>query len=361
MFEKPGYRRLVLCSYVAALLLLMCGCHGRRGKSVVDLYVDAVMLNELQKHDEAVDNLDKAVEKNENFSLAYSLRGDIHQQMGRYEESADSYQKASELNPWSFHDFFNLGKVYQTMKRFARAVKAYVRACELQPDHLQAHINTAKCYSEIEQYDSALLYGQRAEQINPDVVELQEILGDIYESKKDHEQAISSYKRALELENDNPRVITSLAIAYLRAEQIEPAKELLTLAVDLDPQNGRAYRHLAYCYLQLYDRRAQAYREASETGNADQNYLNSLREIRRQMVEMAIENYNSAIEIDESDWDAYRGLGVACIIKGKTDGGTVDRNLKDKAILYWRTSLQINPDQPRADRLRGLIAKYRRE
>lgn len=361
MSGKSGYHRPVLCLCGAGLLLFMCGCHGRGGKSVVDLYVDAVMLNELQKQDQAIDNLDKVVEENENFSLAYSLRGDIYQQMGRYEESAESYRRASELNPWSFHDFFNLGKVYQVMQRFAQAVRAYVRACELQPEHLQAHINTAKCYNEIEQYDNALLYGERAEQINPNVVELQEVLGNIYESKKDHEQAISAYKRALELENDNPRIMTSLAVAYLRTEQTEPAKELLTSAVEVDPQNGRAHRHLAYCYLRLYERRAQAYREASEAADADRNYINSLREISRRMVEMAIDNYNRAIEIDENDWEAHRGLGVAYIIKGKADNGEVDQALKEKAILRWRTSLQINPDQPRGDRLRNLIAKYRGE
>lgn len=363
MPEKNNCRRLIFWFCSPAILLFICGCHGRtgRGNSVVDLYIDAVMLSEMQENEQAVAKLDKAVEKNENFSLAYSLRADVYQQMGQYEKSAESYQKAAQLNAWSFHDFFSLGKVRQVMKQFARAVQAYVRACELQPDHLQAHINTAKCFNEIQQYDNALLYGRRAEQLNPDVVELQEALGDIYESKKDHAQAISSYKRALELENNNPRVMTSLAVAYLRAEQTDPAKELLESAIELDSQNGKAYRHLAYCYLRLYEAKAQAHQEAAGADGAEQSYLDSLYRSGAEMVALAIDNYTRAIDIDAQDWDAHRGLGVAYIIKGKTSEGRVDQALKDKAIMHWRTSLQTNPDQPRGDRLRKLIAKYRSE
>ena len=71
--------------------------------------------------------------------------------------------------------------------------------------------------------------------------------------------------------------------------------------------------------------------------------------------------YSKAIEIDQKDWDAHRGLGVAYILKGKTESGKVDSQLKDKAIYQWRRSLQINPNQIRGDKLRKLIAKYKSE
>jgi tetratricopeptide (TPR) repeat protein len=345
------------------LLCLLAGCRGGfgRGNSPVDLYVDAVMLREAGYPNEAIEKLDSAIKKEEDFSQAHSLKGDIYQQMQQYEKSADAYHKATELNPWSFHDFLNLGKVYQVMKKFAQAVQAYVRACELQPDHLQAHINTAKCYNQLQQYDNALLYAQRAEQINPDVTELQRVLGDAYEGKEDYEQSISSYKRALELDADNPQVMTALAVAYLRTNRNEPAKQLLTSAIELDPQNGRAYRHLAFCYLRLYEKTASEYRELVQQGTDDKALLEGMADHGDEMVARAVDYYTRAIEIDPGDWDAHRGLGVAYIIDGKNPDGTVDEFLRDMAIEHWRRSLQINPDQPRADRLRNLIAKYRNQ
>jgi hypothetical protein len=35
-----------------------------------------------------------------------------------------------------------------------------------------------------------------------------------------------------------------------------------------------------------------------------------------------------------------------------------DQQLKEVAVEQWRTSLAINPDQPRGDRLKRLIVKY---
>jgi len=353
-FAVTGVITCVLLCHFAG-----CGGHLGKGNSPVDLYVDAIMLQEAGYPNEAIEKLDAVIKKEEGFSQAHSLKGDIYQQMRQYEKSAEAYRKATELNAWSFHDFFNLGKVYQAMKKFAEAVRAYVRACELQPENLQAHINTAKCYNEMQQYDNALLYAQRAEQIDPDVTELQRILGDAYEGKENYEQAISAYKRALELDANNPQVMTALAVAYLRTSRDEPAKQLLTSAIELDPQNGKAYRHLAYCYLRLYEKTASEYRKMAQQSADDKAQMESMVSLGDEMVAKAIDNYTRAIEIDADDWDAHRGLGVAYIIDGKKADGTVDEFLKDMAIEHWRRSLQINPDQPRADRLRNLIAKYR--
>jgi len=361
MRQSKDVKFTLTVTITCVLLCLIVGCHSRLGKgnSPVDLYIDAVMLQEAGYPNEAIDKLDAATKKEEDFSQAYSLKGDICQQTQQYDKSAEAYQKATELNAWSFHDFFNLGKVYEVMKKFAEAVRAYARACELQPEHLQAHINTARCYNELQQYDQALLYAQHAEQIDPNVTELQQIFGDAYKGKEDYEQAISSYKRALELDANNAEVMTALAVAYLRTNRDQPAEQLLASAVELDPQNGGAYRYLGYCYLKLHEKTTSEYRQLVQQGASDQSALEGLTGQADEMVGKAVDFYSRAVEIDQNDWDAHRGLGVAYIIDAKNPDGTVDELLKDKAIDHWRTSLQINPDQPRADRLRNLIAKYR--
>jgi tetratricopeptide (TPR) repeat protein len=361
MFQR-SYAGLITTTLITcALLSVFTGCQSRFGKggSPVDLYVDAVTLHETGHPNQAVDKLDAAIKKQEDFSQAWSLKGDIYQQTKQYEKSAEAYQKATDLNAWSFHDFFNLGKVYQLMQKFAQAVGAYARACELRPDNLQAHINIAECSNKIQQYDQALQYAQHAQQIDPNAPGLQQILGDAYEGKEDYEQAITAFKRALEVDANNTDVMTSLALAYLRTNRDQPAMLLLASAVKLDPQNGKASRYLGYTYLRLYEKNASEYRDLLQKGTADQNQLDSMVSRSDKLVEKAVDSYTRAIEIDPNDWDAHRGLGVAFIIKGRKPDGSVDDLLKAKAIEQWRTSLQINPDQPRADRLRNLIAKYR--
>ncbi len=361
MYTKRGVSLISKIVLASVILSIFTGCQGRvgGGNSPVDLYIDAIVLREQRQTDQAISKLDKAIKKNEAFSQAHSLKGDIYQQQRDYENASIAYERATLLNEFSFHDFFNLGKVYQVMQRFADAVRSYTHACELQPEHFEAHYNTAQCYTELEQYDDALIYGRRAEQIDPNVTALQRLMGEIYQSKNDHEQAVTYYKRALEIDSKNPDIMVSLAVAYLKTKRDEPAKELLNSAIVINRNFGKAYNHLGYCYLLFYEKAARAYKEALDNGDVNSENLEALRQQGDDMVASAIENYSRAISIDDQDWEAQRGLGVAYIIQSKLDAGMADDSLKEKAISHWRASLQINPDQSRADELRNLIAKYR--
>ena len=335
------------------ILLFSAGCATEQRAS--ELYVDAVMLVELDENEKAVEKLNSAVRLNKRFSLAYSLLGEIHQQLKDYEKSAASYEKATKLNPWSFKDYFNLGRVCEIMKKFAQAVKAYAKACELEPDHFDAHISTAKCYYEIEDYNNALVYGERAEQIDPNISEVQKVLGDIYESQRDHNQAIAAYKRALELDSNSPEIMTSLAVCYLRTNRSKCARELLTLAIQIQPDNNTAYQYLGYCHLQSYYQAISSYRRELETAGEETELTASLKAKAYEAIEKALQSYNRALAINDKDWKAYKGLGVAYVLKARANE---DESLKAKGVAQWRLSLKIKPDQPRREELLKLIRIY---
>lgn len=129
----------------------------------------------------------------------------------------------------------------------------------------------------------------------------------------------------LEIDSNDTETMTSLAIAYLRTNRNEPAKELLTAVVRKKPDKSDAFQYLGYCYLRLND------------------------------VDHAVESYGKAIEINNRDWQAYRGLGVAYMLKAIS---SKDQTLRAKAIEQWRLSLEVKPDQPRNERLRKLVEKY---
>lgn len=308
---------------ISIALLIITGCTPTQ--DAVDLYVDAVRLVEAEDNEKAIKKLETSLELYERFSLAHSMLGDIYYDMRDYNKSARYYEKATRLNPWSFRDYFSLGEVYYVMKEPQKAANAYVNACEIKPDHLQAHINAAKSYYEIKDIDSAMQYIEQAENIYPGVSEVQKILGDIFEFQKNHEQAIRAYKRALEIDSNNPDIMLALAVAYLRDNRTNSAKELLISVMQAQPENNAALQYLGYCYLQLKE------------------------------IDESIQSYSRAIAIDSRDWQAYRGLGVAYMLIAINDQDDV---AKAKALNQWRRSLEIEPDQPRRERLHKLIEKY---
>jgi len=349
MLERTGFSRLLLLAFLFAGMLLS-GCQEETTKTeaimepvadniafekdeseAVRLYVDAIMLNDIQKWDQAIRTLNDAIKYAPDFSLAHSFKGDIYQVSQRYEQSADAYEQAAQIDPWSFKDFFNLGKVSQIIEQFKRAANAYENACQLEPDHYDAHFGAAKCYYELQDFDAAFDYSQRAKEIAPDLSDPDVLLGDIYEERGDHTAAIDSYRRALEIEGNSPRTMVSLAVAYTKTRRFAAAEELLVSAIALDPSENIAFQYLGFVQLQLH----------------------------KDDLGLAIDSYTKAIELNEKDHVAYKGLGVVYMLKslneekqGNTEAGEA---YKAEALANWDISLQINPDQPE---LRNLMSRY---
>lgn len=289
----------------------------------VHLYVDAMMLSEIQDWDQAIQKLNDAIEYAPEFSLAWSFKGDIYQLNEQYEKSADSYEQATKVDPWSFKDFSNLGKVCQILEDFARAVKAYVSACEINTGDFNVHLGAGRCYYELKDYELAFGYGQRAKEIDPEKGDVDVLLGDIYVEKDDLTEAIIAYRRALEIDGNKPKTMVSLAVAYTKLERYDSAEELLVDAIKLDEQSSTAFQYLGFVQLQLH----------------------------KDDLSVALASYNKAVEIDEKDWMARKGLGVVYMLMFMANQ---DEANKAKAVEQWNISLTIKSDQPE---LKDLLQK----
>jgi len=294
-----------------------------RRQQAVSLYVDALMLNELNDYAGALQKLEEATALDNEFALAFSLKGDLYQAQQQYAQSADAYERASQLDPWSFKDFFNLGKVSQILKQFERAVNAYVAAAKLDPKHYEAHLGAAKCYFELKDMDAAQQYAQKAKELDASQADPEALLGDILAEKKEHLEAIAAYRRALELQGNQPKIMIALARAYLRTGRFSSAKELLADVIVAEPDNAVAHQYMGFAQLKLKE------------------------------TEAAVESYKTAVKLNENDWMARKSLGVAYMLWAMQNNN--DEKIKALAMEQWNISLQINPDQPQ---LKELKSKY---
>ena len=88
-------RSFTLVAGIFVSTLLFSGC--ANNQKAVNLYVDAVMLNDMAETNQAVAKLNEATTVNPKFSIAYSLLGQIYQQMNEYQKSAEAYEKATAI------------------------------------------------------------------------------------------------------------------------------------------------------------------------------------------------------------------------------------------------------------------------
>ncbi len=324
MFE--GNDRGILAWLGTAVLgiCLISGCAERQ--QAVDLYLDAVMLRELGQDEAAVRQLKAAVAQDPDFALAQSELGRAYLALNELELAAEAFRQAVRLDPWSFQDHMDLATAYERLGRFREAAQVFARAGELDSESLEAQLAAARCYLSAGRPVQALVHCESARQIAPESKEALRLLAKAYEGQKDYEQAALTYQQLL-ADNPEPEVALALAMAYIKGERYERAKDVLLGVVQIRPDQSRAFRDLGYCFLKL--------------GEADQ----------------AITMYERATVLDNGDWEAYRGLGVACMVKAQRTG---DEVLQAAALRHWRRSLAIHPDQPRRDWLEKLIKEHSR-
>ncbi len=320
MFD--GYNRgiSVWLGVVVLGTCLVSGCSERQ--QAIDLYLDAVRLRELGQDEPAVRKLTTVVRQAPDFVLAYSELGKAHLALNKPELAVEAFRKATELNPWSFQNYMDLAQVCRDLGRFGEAARAFARAGDLDTESLTAQLGAAQCYLHAGQPARAVGHAESARRMDPQSQEVLRLLADAYEQQKDYEQAAQVYQELRQGDPANLDLALALVRACIRSEQYERAKGVLLEVVHSRPDHGAAFRDLGYCLLKL--------------GDADQ----------------AIAMYKKAVALDDGDWEAYRGLGVACMVKAQQTG---DDAWQSAALRHWRRALAIYPDQPRRDWLEKLI------
>ena len=148
---------------------------------------------------------------------------------------------------------------------------------------------------------------------------------DVRKAQKDNPWVFESHDNDVQIGESNPTSMLKVAGGHIRTGRFQLAKEILESMIVREPANETAHQYLGYCNLKL--------------GDTDE----------------AIENYATAVDLNAADWEARRGLGVAYMVKARSDS---DSYLADKAIEQWRISLDIKPDQAKGRALAKMIETY---
>lgn len=104
-------------------------------------FYEGYALSQLEKWEEAVEPLSRAIGWDDDTREFYNLRGVAHFKGQRYEEAAKDFQKSLDIDSGSPHDLANLGLCHKFMGNDAEALDYLGAALELDPelDYARAH------------------------------------------------------------------------------------------------------------------------------------------------------------------------------------------------------------------------------
>ncbi len=309
-------KKLLYGSLISATMLMLGGC-GQQS-SGLHSYISGQLDAQANHTDQAIAELNAAIEKNPQLELAYQALGDLYLKKGDFHQAAASFQRASEINPWSFHNFYSLGLTRQELREFVRAIGAYQRALEIKPKSAQASIKLAVAYAQDGKPFMGLIYGKRAIADGSNSFSTWVNLGAIYSQAADTDpsyrrHAIHYYKQSLELQPHQSAIYLNLAGVYIAEKRFDTALHVLATGEKLAPSPAIDER-MGYCQYSL-----------GHLAAATAKYKAALKQFP---------NYTPAIN----------GLGVVDMAGYLKDNSQTD--LKTQALNLWLKSLSINPNQP---------------
>tara|TARA_B100000686_G_scaffold297965_1_gene330652 strand:+ start:944 stop:2881 length:1938 start_codon:yes stop_codon:yes gene_type:complete len=209
-------------------------------------------------YQEALENLNKAIEISPIFPKAYNHRGMVFFKLNQLNESMKDYNVSIRLylkdrtslsreNHLSLSDtYYNRAKLFKYRKEYSRAINDYLHSIKLNPANSDSFNN----------------------------------LGDLYLLIKQNQKAITSFKKAVSLKPKNAIFLYNTAVAFQMNSNNRKALEYYDRALYINNKIGQIYANRAIIYFQQkkYKRSFFDVKKAQEAGGkVNQNLLEALK------------------------------------------------------------------------------------
>jgi tetratricopeptide (TPR) repeat protein len=137
----------------------------------------------------------------ENRSGAYYTQGVDHLEQGQLNQALDDIDQAIEIDPKNPENYHLRGYVYDELGHYDQAINDYTRAIELGVDSpYWTYSNRGLSYAQSGDIPRALTDLNEAIKINPEFADAYFIRGLVYSDLGNSEQAISDLEKSLKLD-----------------------------------------------------------------------------------------------------------------------------------------------------------------
>lgn len=154
--------------------------------------------------------------------------------LGQYEEALANLNQALQLRPDYPAALNNRGATYDALERYDEALADYNRALELRPDFPEALNNRGNVYLGIERFENAVDAYNRVLQIKPDDLNALNNRGVTYMKLKRYKEALTDFKRIFELRANDPSALYNMACLSSLTHKTDDAISCLEKAIGLE-------------------------------------------------------------------------------------------------------------------------------
>jgi len=227
-------------------------------------------------------------------------------QIGEYEIAIYKLKEILRARSDLRDSWILLGFAYLNLEKYLFALTSFEHAYEIDPEWSATQYFLGITYAEIARHDDAIVYLNYALEngFEPDVIVKQK-LADLYLETEEYEKSVAAYQEVLDITKQDVNAFVRPIWIYLDfLNQPQKALKLGEMAVITFPENPMSYNLLGWSqvgtknYIESEKNLKKAITMDPEFAAAHYNLAKLYEEQKR--IELALENYQKAYELDQS-------------------------------------------------------------
>ncbi len=137
-------------------LLMVCVGITACGPNVEELNTSGIEKLKNEDLDGALEDFNKAIEKNPEDAKAYLNRGYVYISTGELQKVLDNFDKAIALDSGFSEVYFNRGVIYAYFEEYEKSIADFDKVIALNPEDIEAYINRALIHARLGDGDREL-------------------------------------------------------------------------------------------------------------------------------------------------------------------------------------------------------------
>jgi tetratricopeptide (TPR) repeat protein len=179
-----------------------------------DVLLEADQLFKDSRYQEMIDLLNRSILEESTSPELYFFRGIAWMQLQRFDEAIDDLTKAIDLRPDYFRAWQNRGLAWSNRRKYDKAVRDLNHAIGLRPNHSSTYRHLGFALLQTKDYDQAVEVFNKAIELEPEEYDHYHHRGSAWRKKGEYQRAIADYDRAIELRPGHARTFFGLGLIY---------------------------------------------------------------------------------------------------------------------------------------------------
>lgn len=259
------------------------------------------------------------------YLARYTARAYTETQREDGEAAIASLKKAIELDPGRVNPHYNLGVLYSYRDDIEPAQQAFEAALAIDSMFSAAHKRLGMIHRQRGFRQKAVDTLEKAVHLTPDDSEALFALGLAYRDVRNYEPAVECLERASELNPLSPKIRLNLANMYMRVGRREEGRALMDEAEDLRQRLGG-----------LHTEATPPPGGALSIGTASDHYHLALAHSMAGRIAEAIIEFRRSLGINPDQKDANTGLGLMLM----------EQHQPESALTYLSRAVELDPQDP---------------